>query len=441
MNQRSKRSRQALRSLAGSGFLVAAALAFTLMNALTLALLVACLALWIVLTRQGRLAAAVLGIGLSTLSQRKGATIVIVAGIGGVVAVLVALQSMSQGLERTLHSTGDTQTAIILSGSPTESASLLTREQVALIADKPGILRDRDGKAVLSAETLGVLRLIKKSSGERTNVGLRGVNSQATNVHRSVRIVDGRLFRPGLQELVVGQSARSLFKGLETGQTVAINEQQWKIVGAFASGDAHESELLGDADTLAAAFRRTTYQSVIVRLTAPEALDQLKAALVADRRLSVNVHTTLDYYMSGTGGRVEAIRIVTNVIAVIMAMGAFFGSLNVSYTTVQARSREIATLRAIGFPSVPVLVSVMLETLMLAALGGGLGASLAWAIFHDFTGSTSGAGLGALIFNFDVSPALIWTGLKWALAIGFLGGMLPALTAATLPTATALKAT
>jgi putative ABC transport system permease protein len=348
---------------------------------------------------------------------------------------------MSQGLQRTLRNTGDSQTAIVLSGGSTESASLLTREQVALVADKPGVLREPDGKAVLSAETLGVFRSVKKSNGARANVALRGVGAEAANVHRNLHIVDGRMFRPGMQELVVGLGARHLFTGMETGQTLELNEQRWKIVGAFASGDAYESELLGDVDALAAAFRRSSYQSVIVRLAAPEAFEQFKAALVGDRRLNVNVRTTLDYFMAGTSERVAAIRVVANVIAAIMAVGAFFGALNVGYTTVQGRSREIATLRALGFDSAPVMVSVILETLLLAAVGGALGAALAWGVFHDFTGSTLGINPGALIFSFDVSGALIWTGLKWAIAIGFLGGILPALRASTLSAATALRGT
>lgn len=433
--------RHALVTLAGILCLLGVTIGFVLLNALAFTALALLFTAWMAATRQGRLAAAVLRIGLSTLSQRKGATLVIVAGIGGVVAVLVTLQSMSQGLQRTLANTGDTQTAIVMSGSSNESASLLTREQVALIADKPGILRDTHGKAILSAETLGVVRSARKSTGERANLVLRGVGEQLTMVHRKVRIVDGRMFRPGLQELIVGESARRLFTGLAIGQTLDISDQHWTIVGAFASGDAYESELLGDVDALAAAFRRSTYQSVIVRLATPEAFDLLKGALVADRRLQVNVRTTLDYYMAGTAQRVAAIQIVANVIATIMAVGAFFGALNVSYTTVQARSREIATLRAIGFESAPVIVSVVLETLLLAAAGGALGAALAWSLFHDFTGSTFGTSLGALIFNFDMSGPLLWTGLKWALAIGFLGGMLPALRAATLPAASALRAT
>ena len=163
--------------------------------------------------------------------------------------------------------------------------------------------------------------------------------------------------------------------------------------------------------------------------------------LTSDRRLDVNVRTTLDYYTSSRGTLVDTIHRVANVIAAIMAIGALFGALNVSYTTVQTRSREIATLRALGFDAVPVIASVMLETMLLATLGGALGAALAWSVFHEFTGSTFGADLGALIFQFDVSGPLLWTGLKWALAIGFVGGMLPAMRAGRLPAAVALRAT
>lgn len=399
------------------------------------------LLIWLAGTRHGRLATAVLGIGLSTLQERKGATLVIVAGVGGVVAVLVALLSMSQGLQRTIRDTGDDATAIVLGGSSNESGSLLTREQVELIAGKPGILRGPDGKAVMSAETLGFVRLNKRSSGAPGRVGLRGVGAQAASVRANTRIVAGRLFRPGMHELIVGVSAREVFAGLDIGRDLTINSQTWRIVGAFASGDAHESEVFADSETLAAAFRRSGYQSVVVRLASPQSFEELKTALTADRQLKVNVRTTRDYYIAGSGSRIKVIHIVGNMIAAIMAVGALFGALNVTYTTVQSRAREIGTLRALGYDPLPILVAVMLETMLLAVLGGALGALLSWGLFDEFTASTLGASAGALAFRFDVSGALIWTGLKWALVIGFIGGMLPALQATTLSPATVLRQT
>ncbi|HNR92583.1 MAG TPA: ABC transporter permease, partial [Dokdonella sp.] len=224
------------------------------------------------------------------------------------------------------------------------------------------------------------------------------------------------------------------------GASINLNNQQWTIVGVFESGDAHESELLGDVDTVAAAYRRTGgYQSMTVRLTSPEALDSLKAAIATDPRLKVDAKTTLDYYTAQSEGLSKLIRVVGITIAVIMAIGAIFGALNTMYAAVAARAREIATLRAIGFRAPPVIVSVMLETMLLALAGGVFGGLVAWLIFDSYSVSTLGANFSQVVFQFSVSPALLSNGLKWALAIGFIGGLLPALRAASLPVTTALR--
>lgn len=398
------------------------------------------LLLWMAFTRSGRQAAAVTWIGVSTLAQRLGASSVIVVGIAGVVGVLVALLAMGDGLQKTLRSTGDTETAIILRGGATaELSSGLSREDATLIAQMPGILRDAEGKPIVSPELVVVANLPKKSTGTDANVEVRGVGPQAWALRPNVKIVEGRAFTPGLREMVVGRGARAQFEGLEPGATINLNNQQWSVVGVFESGDAHESELLGDVDTVSSAYRRGGYQSATVRLTAPEALDTFKAALAADPRLKVDAKSTLDYYTAQSEQLTKTIRYVGIAIAAIMAIGAMFGALNTMYAAVATRAREIATLRAIGFGSPPVLISVMLETMLLALLGGLLGAGIAWAIFDNYTVSTLGANFSQVVFRFNVSPALLWTGVKWALAIGFIGGLLPALRAARLPVTTALR--
>jgi putative ABC transport system permease protein len=429
-----------LRGLATLALMLLSLFAWIMLPGWLLGALFVVLLLWMATTRGGRQAAAVTWIGVSTLAQRLGASSVIVVGIAGVVGVLVALLAMGDGLQKTLRSTGDTETAIILRGGATaELSSGLSREDATLIAQMPGILRDAEGKPIVSPELVVVANLPKKSTGTDANVEVRGIGPQAWALRPNVKIVEGRAFTPGLREMVVGRGARAQFEGLEPGATINLNNQQWSVVGVFESGDAHESELLGDVDTVSSAYRRGGYQSATVRLTAPEALDTFKAALAADPRLKVDAKTTLDYYTAQSEQLTKTIRIVGIAIAAIMAIGAMFGALNTMYAAVATRAREIATLRAIGFRSPPVLISVMLETMLLALLGGLLGAGIAWAIFDNYTVSTLGANFSQVVFRFNVSPALLWTGVKWALAIGFIGGLLPALRAARLPVTTALR--
>jgi len=429
-----------LRGLATLALMLLSLLAWIMLPGWLLGALFVVLLLWMAFTRGGRQAAAVTWIGVSTLAQRLGASSVIVVGIAGVVGVLVALLAMGDGLQKTLRSTGDTETVIVLRGGATaELSSGLSREDATLIAQMPGILRDAEGKPIVSPELVVVANLPKKSTGTDANVEVRGIGPQAWALRPNVKIVEGSAFTPGLREMVVGRGARAQFEGLEPGATINLNNQQWSVVGVFESGDAHESELLGDVDTVSSAYRRGGYQSATVRLTAPEALDTFKAALAADPRLKVDAKTTLDYYTAQSEQLTKTIRIVGIAIAAIMAIGAMFGALNTMYAAVATRAREIATLRAIGFRSPPVLVSVMLETMLLALLGGLLGAGIAWAIFDNYTVSTLGANFSQVVFRFNVSPALLWTGVKWALAIGFIGGLLPALRAARLPVTTALR--
>jgi putative ABC transport system permease protein len=398
------------------------------------------LALWMMFTRSGHQAASVTWIGVSTLSQRLGASSVIIVGIAGVVGVLVALLAMGDGLQKTLKSTGDLDTAIVLRGGATaELSSGVSRDDATLISQLAGILKDADGKPIVSSELVVVANLPKKSTGTDANVEVRGIGPQAWALRPNIKIVEGRKFTPGLREMVVGKGASMQFAGLEPGSSIKLNNQEWTIVGVFESGDAHESELLGDVETVSTAYRRTGFQSVSVRLTSPEAFDTFKAALASDPRLKVEAKTTLDYYTAQSEGLSKVIRVVGITIAVIMAIGAVFGALNSMYAAVATRAREIATLRAIGFRSPPVVVSVMLETMLLALLGGVLGAGIAWLLFNNYTVSTLGANFSQVVFQFNVSPALLWTGVKWALAIGFIGGLLPALRAARLPVTTALR--
>ncbi len=421
--------------------LVAASLAaWVLVPAIVLFALALALLAWMTVTRTGRQAAAVTWVGILTLPQRLGASSVIVIGIAGVVGVLVALLALGAGLAATLRGTGNADTAIVLRGGATaELDSGLAREDATLVLQAPGIARDAQGKAIGSAEIVVVTNITKKASGAEANVEIRGVGPQAWQLRPNVQIIEGRPFKPGLRELIVGRGARDQFVGLEPGATINLNSQQWTIVGVFASGDAHESELEGDAETVASAYRRNGFQSVTVRLATPQSFDAFKAALKSDPRLKVDARTTRDYYSAQSEQLSKVIRIVGLVIAAIMAIGAVFGALNTMYAAVNARAREVATLRAIGFGPLPVLVSVVLEAMLLALLGGALGAAVTWVVFHDYAVSTLGANFSQVVFRFDVSPALLGTGVRWALAIGLIGGLAPALRAARLPVTTALR--
>ncbi|MBB4759294.1 putative ABC transport system permease protein [Xanthomonas campestris] len=400
----------------------------------------ALLAVWLLATRSGRLSLAAARIGIATLPQRWGASSVIVVGIAGVVGVLVAMLAMGQGFQATLNSTGDDTTAIVLrGGSQAETNSVITRELVPLISSLPGIAADARGRPLLSPELSQVVNVASKSDGTDVNAQVRGVGEQAWAVHAKVRLVQGRRFTTGLREIVVGKGALNQFRGLELGRTLTLGSQQWTVVGVFASGDAHDSELWTDAQTLATTYNRSAYQSISVRTTGKAGFSQFKTAMAADPRLKLDVETTRAYYGKQGGGLNRLISLLGTVIGAIMAVGAVFGALNTMYAAVATRAREIATMRAIGFRGTPVIMALMLETMLLALLGGLLGGLIAWAIFNGYSVSTLGSNFSQIVFQFKVSPELLWSGLKWALGIGLVGGLFPALRAARLPITTALR--
>jgi putative ABC transport system permease protein len=406
-----------------------------------LVVLVVVLAVWMAFMRSGRQAWSVTWVGVSTLPQRLGSSSVVIVGIAGVVGVLVALLAMGEGFQATMKETGTDDTAIVMrSGALAELNSVLMRDDTALVGQAPGVLKDNEGKPIASAELVVVASLPKKSSGLDANVEIRGVGNEVWSLHPDVQILEGRKFNPGLRELIVGKGAREQFVGVDVGAKLNLNSQEWTVVGAFDSGDAHSSELWGDADVVASTYRRgSSRTSVTVRLTGVEAFDGFKAALSSDPRLKVDVKTTRAYYSAQSEQLTKLIRILGTTIAVIMGIGAIFGALNTMYAAVATRAREIATLRAIGFRGLPVVVSVLLETMLLALAGGVLGAAIAWILFNNYTVSTLGSNFSQVVFAFKVSPELVWSGLKWALAIGFIGGLFPALRAARLPVTTALR--
>ena len=410
-------------------------------GAIALALL---LVAWLWLTRRGRQALSVAHVGISTLRQRLGASAVIVVGIAGVVGVLVALLAMAEGYSETLRRTGSADTAVVMRGaSASEVMSVLDRESVNLISQGSGIARDAKGEPIASNELVVAANLPLKGGApaDEGSVQLRGVSEQAWAVRPQVKIVAGRRFQPGLRELMVGVGAARQFVGLTPGQEIRLGSQKWRVAGVFASGDAMESEIWGDAAVVADTYQRgSSRASVTVRLTDASAFKAFKTALESNPQLKVDVSTTLDYFAKQSEGVTQVLRVIGIVVGAIMAIGAMFGALNTMFAAVAARAREIATLRAIGFTGLPVVVAVMLETMLLALIGGVIGAAAAYLVFDGYGASTMAAGsVGKLSFALSVPPALLWTGLKWALAIGFIGGLFPAVRAARLPVSTALR--
>lgn len=406
-------------------------------------LLLACLMLlasWLTLTRVGQQTWSVAKVGVASIPQRLGSSAVVVVGIAGVVGVLVAILSMGAGFERTLKQTGSDDTVMILqAGQRAETGSAIDHDTIALVTQAPQVLKNARNQSIVSSEQLITALLPKKSTGLDASVAMRGVGEHIWDLWPHIRIIAGRPLKPGLRELLAGKGAHEKFSGLDVGSVVTFDGQSWTVVGIFDSGDARNSELWGDTQVMGSAYRRQgTANSLTLRLTHAGAFDELKAALQSDPRLKVNVQTTRQYYSQQSETVSRMIRFVGATIGLIMAVGAIFGALNATYMAVVGRSREIATLRALGFRHVTVIVSVLLETMMLAALGGAIGAAIVWIIFDGLTAATMGAA-GQIVFAFDVSPTLLWNGLKWALAIGFIGGLFPAVRAARLPIATGLR--
>jgi putative ABC transport system permease protein len=291
---------------------------------------------------------------------------------------------------------------------------------------------------------LASVRIARRDGGAMGTASFRGVSPQALVLRPEMKIVEGRLFNSGVRELLVGRAAQGRFAGLDVGGTVTFGNDQWRIVGAFTSnGDAHESELLADADTVMSAYNRTTLNSVTVQLTSLQAFDAFKSSLTSNPAITVEVKREPEYYEQQSKLFSRFLRVVANMVATIMGVGAVFAALNTMYSSVSGRVIEIATLRALGFSSLAVITSVLVEALLLALTGALLGAALAWLLFNGNTVSTlsGGSGLAQVVFHLRIGWELVVGGIVWACVIGIIGGLLPALRAARVPVATALRAT
>lgn len=396
---------------------------------------------WLVATRSGRQAWSATQVGIATIPQRLGSSSVVVVGIAGVVGVLVALLAMAAGFESTLKQSGTHDTAIVMrAGAQAELNSVLDRDSATIIAQQPQVQRNAAGQAIASSELVVVASLPRRSTGLDSNVEVRGVSARAWELRPNVRMIAGRKFVAGLRELVVGKRAREQFSGVDIGSTLKLNGQIWQVVGEFEAGDATDSDLWGDVDVVGPTYRRgSSSTSVTLKLTDASAFESFKAALATDPRLKVDVKTTRAYFTEQSAGLTRLITGLGTAIGLIMGIGAVFGALNSMYAAVATRTREIATLRAIGFRAIPVVVSVMLETMLLALLGGMLGAGIAWLLFDHYTASTLSGNFTQIVFAFRVSPQLLWQGMKWALAMGLLGGVFPALRAARMAVTDGLR--
>lgn len=385
---------------------------------------------------------AVTGVNLRTLPERRGASLATVFGVAGVVAVFVGVLSIGEGFRAAMRSVGGEDVAMVMrTGNDSEMMSGLPRDKTEIIKQAPGVLRSASGP-LASAEVFVVINIPKRSTGTGANVPLRGVQADGLAVRSNVKIVEGRMFEPGRNEVIVGRAAAREFAGLDIGARHRWGQNEWTVVGIFAAGGTViESEIWTDAAVLQPAYNRgDIFQSVRVKLASPGAFRAFKDALTADPRLDVQVERESEYFASQSRVLSQIIQGLGTLIALMMGFGAVFGSLNTMYSAVAARTREIATLRALGFGGIPVVTSVLVESLVLSLLGGAIGAVVAYLGFNGFQAATlNWQSFSQVAFSFAVTPRLLARGIFYALAIGLVGGLFPAIRAARLPVTAALR--
>ncbi len=385
---------------------------------------------------------AVTGVNLRTLRERRGASLATVFGVAGVVAVFVGVLSIGEGFRSAMRSVGGDDVAMVMrSGNDAEMMSGLPREKTEIIKQAPGVLRS-GGAALASAEVFVVVNVPKRSTGSGANVPLRGVQAAALPVRGNVKIVEGRMFEAGRNEVIVGRAAQREFAGLDVGARHRWGQNEWTVVGIFAAGGTVvESEIWTDAAVLQPAYNRgDIFQSVRVKLASAADYRAFKDALTSDPRLDVQVERESEYFAGQSRVLSQIIQGLGTLIALMMGFGAVFGSLNTMYSAVAARTREIATLRALGFGGVPVVVSVLVESLVLSLVGGAIGGAAAYLAFNGFQAATlNWSSFSQVAFAFAVTPRLLARGIAYALTIGLVGGLFPAIRAARLPVTAALR--
>ena len=377
-----------------------------------------------------------------SVGQRWTSAIVAVLGIAGTVGVFVAMLSMARGFKATLVASGSPGNAIVLrAGATSEMLSAVSLDQVRIVEDAPGVARGKDGPLV-SPEVVVVAAFPLKATGTDANVQVRGVSPRVLDVRDNVRLVSGRMFRPGLAELVVGRYVAGTYAGFALGRQVRFGGGTWKVVGVFdAGGSAFDSELWCDAIVLNQVYKRpeNVFQSLTAHLTSPAGLAGFKDALTTDPRLSVEVESEREYYEKSSRALTTMITVLGTLIAFVMGIGAVFGALNTMYSAVADRSREIATMRALGFGAGSVVTSFVFESLLIAFLGGAIGCLAVLPVNGLTTGTMNWQTFSHLAFSFRITPGLLVVGMAFALLMGLVGGLAPAVRAARRPIAATLR--
>jgi putative ABC transport system permease protein len=377
-----------------------------------------------------------------SVRARWTSTIVAVLGIAGTVGVFVAMLSLAHGFKATLVASGSPGNALVLrAGSPSEMMGGVTLESVKVIQDAPGIARGPNGPLV-TQEVVGVMPIPLISTGTDANVQIRGVSPNVLDIRKFVKITEGRMFEPGLTELVAGKNASKTYSGLTLGNTMDMAGGHWKVVGIFdAGGSSFDSEIWCDSRVLNDILKRPAniFQSVTVHLDSPDSFRSFKDTLTSDPRLNVDVTREIDYYAKQSSTMTRLITVLGGLVAFIMAVGAVFGALNTMYSAVSERGREIATMRALGFNASSVVFSFLIEALLISFIGGIIGCLVVLPLNGLTTSTMNFQTFSNIAFAFKITPQLLLQGIIFALVMGVIGGLLPAIRAARLPVATALR--
>jgi len=385
----------------------------------------------------------VLAVNLRTVPLRLGNSLVIVIGIAGVVAVLASVMAMAIGYRNAIDSDGQADRAIVVArGSTSEYVGGVPRNALPLVEAADGVRRDEAGLSMLSGDVVLPAPLIRKSDQSDVNVTMRGVGGQYFLLRPELKLTAGRMFRPGLRELVVGESARAQFVGLEIGDQVRLQDGDWEVVGAFSGSDgAHDSELVADVTMAMSGYRLDAYNSFTVQLTSPAALSAFKSSLAQHPALFVDVYAEPQFLAVSSQPINRILNTVVFVVGSIMSLGALFGALNSMHSAVVARSVEMATLRAVGFDASAVSIALLLEALLLALIGAAFGIALAYAAFNGAAISTLGGAIwdSQLVYALSISPSIALIAVLLACLIGLLGGALPALRLARANVASELR--
>jgi putative ABC transport system permease protein len=378
---------------------------------------------------------------LRSMIVRKGTAAMTAGGIAMVVAVFVMTLAIAQGFRATLVASGSPANAIVLrKGATAETVSAVMRPDVPLIESLPQIARGPDGRPLASSELVVIIALPRQTDNQPANVPVRGVGPRAFDVRDNLTVVDGRKFTPGTREINVGRLAVGRFKGLTLGSDVRFGAATWKVVGIFTADDAaFESELWGDVDLMMPAFQRNGYQSMTVKLADPSMFDSFKAAIEADPRLYLVPQREQDYYAEQSRPLTTVIRVFGAFVTFILSIGAMFGAMNTMYAAVAYRTREIGTLRALGFSRFRIVTAFLAESVALALVGGVIGCILAIPVHGLSTGTTNFTSFSEVAFKFRITPALMAGGLLFSAVMGAVGGLLPAIRAARIPVARALR--